>query len=213
MKADEPSTSAPKPDDAPTPKRKSEPSHEKLSNFSRVTPAQMQYVVFASDSRYQPVRAVSAFPAQKGSKASASGLKMTAEKYAGGGGILLMNDTRPGEEAEYIDMSTTRTYQSNGVTVTVTSGGRREDFIRDLHISLDENAPEADPPQPFEVCLLYLLSCRTCANIILSSILSTHRKYRARPLYLVYVLILDVSFALSILLLSIWVICSIVTIE
>ena len=185
MKADEPSASTSKPEDAPTPKRKSEPSHEKLANFSRVTPAQMQYVVFPSDSRYQPVRAVSAYPAQKGAKASASGLKMSAEKYAGGGGILLMNDTRPGEEAEFIDMSTTRTYQSNGVTVTETHGGRRTGNPRDLHISLDENAPEADPPQPFEVRTFpNLVSLYVCPNFSFSIHL-THRKYTARHLYLV----------------------------
>ena len=43
----------------PKPKRKAEPAFETLSNFSRVTPAQLPYLVFPPDGRYQPVRAVS----------------------------------------------------------------------------------------------------------------------------------------------------------
>ena len=97
-----------------------------------------------------------AVSSQKGNKAGASGLKLSAEKYAGGGGILLLNDTRPEEKAEYIELSTTRVYTSNGVTVTETRSGPRYQQ-RDLHISLDENAPEADPPQPFEVCCILSL--------------------------------------------------------
>jgi 26S proteasome regulatory subunit RPN2 C-terminal domain len=45
-----PSTSKPK---------KTEPLFEQRPNFSRVTPAQLAYISFLPDGRYQPVRAVS----------------------------------------------------------------------------------------------------------------------------------------------------------
>ena len=43
-----------------TPNKRKEPNFECLPNFSRVTPAQFQHVVFPPSSRYQPVRPVSA---------------------------------------------------------------------------------------------------------------------------------------------------------
>ncbi|CAL1695273.1 unnamed protein product [Somion occarium] len=150
MKTDEASTSTQKQGEI-TPKSRREPSFEKLSNFSRVTPAQMPHIVFPADGRYQPVRAVSAYPAPKGGKVNANGVKLTSEKYAGGGGILVVVDTRPDEEAEYIDLSTIHAvHTADGVTVEIREGGRESEYPRDLHISLNENAPEADPPEPFE---------------------------------------------------------------
>ena len=139
--------------------RKSEPASEKLSNFSRVTPAQLAYVSFSSESRYQPVRVVSTrpSPSAKALKTPAS-VALATERYAGGGGILIMADTRPDEEGEYIEFETQPVAQpAPGGAVPQnpppTTPGR--------HIALDENAPEADPPESFEVCNLtaYMLDC------------------------------------------------------
>ena len=126
--------------------RKLEPSFEILGNFSRVTPAQMASITFPSDGRYQPVRAVST--RTTGSSASAAGrLAGSVSENAGGGGILIMIDQRPYEEADYLEFET-RTIHATAVAVPARGDERT---IIDRHISLDEDAPEADPPESFEV--------------------------------------------------------------
>ncbi|KAI0639693.1 26S proteasome regulatory complex non-ATPase subcomplex Rpn2/Psmd1 subunit [Trametes polyzona] len=133
-------TSSPKP-------RKSEPSFEKLSNFARVTPAQLAYITFPSESRYQPVRVVSTRPPPSASKParSPSAAALAAERYAGGGGILIMADTRPGEEVEYIEFET----QAVPAAAPAAPAAQNQPQVG-RHIALDENAPEADPPESFE---------------------------------------------------------------
>ena len=89
---------------------KLEPAFEVRPNFSRVTPTQLAYISFPANDRYQPVRAVSAkkSPTSAGKAAAAASgrrtppsmLALGSEKYAGGGGILIMTDLRPNEEAE-----------------------------------------------------------------------------------------------------------------
>ncbi|KAJ8482928.1 hypothetical protein ONZ51_g5045 [Trametes cubensis] len=133
----------------PSKSRKSEPAFEKLSNFSRVTSAQLAYITFPPESRYQPVRVVSTRPPPTSSKdgKSPAAAALAAERSAGGGGILIMVDTRPGEEAEYIEFETQAAVPAAGAAPAAqnppaTTPGR--------HIALDENAPEADPPESFE---------------------------------------------------------------
>ncbi len=135
--------------------RKPEPSSEKLSNFSRVTPAQLAYISFSSEGRYQPVRVVSTRPPPKTSKPPAS-VALVVERVAGGGGILIMSDTRPEQETEYIEFETQPVAPPAAAPAAQTppaaTSGR--------HIALDENTPEADPPESFEVS--YLPSCTIC---------------------------------------------------
>lgn len=148
-----------------TKKRKAEPSSEKLPNFSRVTPAQLAHVVFPAEGRFQPVRPVSTrtpksskgkSTAQSAAKTPASAaLGTTAERYAGGGGILILIDQSPDEEAEFIEAEVPPADEpavAPSVGVPVTSGSS----TAARHIALDENAPESDPPQSFEVCVLYV---------------------------------------------------------
>ncbi|KAF8708026.1 26S proteasome regulatory complex, non-ATPase subcomplex, Rpn2 Psmd1 subunit, partial [Rhizoctonia solani] len=74
MKVDEPAP-------APTPKRAGPaPTSETLQNLSRVTPAQMQYITFPAESRFQPVRPIG----------------------KGGGGIVMLVDKKEGEPIEWI---------------------------------------------------------------------------------------------------------------
>ncbi|KAJ3550952.1 hypothetical protein NM688_g4968 [Phlebia brevispora] len=113
-----------------------EPTFERLPNFSRVTPAQMIHVTFPRDGRYQPVRAVSTYRTSK----TASGL-VTGERYAGGGGILILNDQKPDEEPDYIEFTT---------QAVPTPAERTPESVRRPHIALDENAPEVGPPEAFE---------------------------------------------------------------
>jgi 26S proteasome regulatory subunit N2 len=135
-----------------TPNKRKEPSFESLPNFSRVTPAQFQHVVFPPSSRYQPVRPVSARePAIKGGKGVAGAQKASQpEKYAGGGGILLLVDERPGEPQEFIELSTVAPPVSQVAPTsnagTTTTGARSE-----RNIALDPTGGEAEVPEPFEV--------------------------------------------------------------
>ncbi len=147
--------------DAPTP----EPTSEKLNNFSRVTPAQMAHITFPPDSRYQPVRLVSPHPAPT----RRSFKSLATEKFAGGGGILLLVDQRPSEEASYVEFS------APAPAPAAAEEPRADSPVR--HIALDADAPEADPPEPFEVsvlipCMILLvltsaLSCSTRSITIL----------------------------------------------
>lgn len=139
--------------------RKSEPAFEKLPNLSRVTPAQLAHVVFPAEARYQPVRPVSsqALKSAKGKAStvakapSAAALGGTAERYAGGGGILILIDQAPSEPVELVELEpapasappATEAAPATTTPAAPASTGR--------HIALDDNAPEADPPQSFEV--------------------------------------------------------------
>ncbi|KAG7450628.1 uncharacterized protein BT62DRAFT_991500 [Guyanagaster necrorhizus] len=135
---------------APSPKsRKSEPSSETLPNFSRVTPAQLSYITFPSDGRYQPVRAVSSkvtIKAGRGGKLPTSGINL----YSGGGGILLLADLRPDEEGEFIDLEPRVETAPADAEPVVGNGNAVGAVPTGRHVALDESTPEADPPESFE---------------------------------------------------------------
>lgn len=140
--------------------KKTEPSFEQKPNFSRVTPAQLTFISFPSDGRYQPVRAVSAkSPLSKSSKAGAAStaLVLGSEKYAGGGGILLLTDSQPEQEASYIEIQTAAVVapqaqrQPSPVPIQPIVRSGNQPPPAGPHISLDESAPESEPPEAFEV--------------------------------------------------------------
>ncbi|KAL0951329.1 hypothetical protein HGRIS_008034 [Hohenbuehelia grisea] len=144
------------PDDGKTTspsKRKSEPSSEIRPNFSRVTPAQVVYISFPSESRYQPVRPVSTKSSPTSAKASQksqpSMLGLNSEKYAGGGGIIILKDLRPDEEAEFIEFEPPAP-PPEAAAAAVPNGNAPGSQSSAPHIALDESAPEADPPEAFE---------------------------------------------------------------
>ncbi|KAF8640759.1 hypothetical protein AX17_000409 [Amanita inopinata Kibby_2008] len=130
--------------------RKAEPSYEMKPNFSRVTPAQLSHISFPGDGRYQPVRPVS-------TKVAAARMgkgpipELPSERYGGGGGILILTDLRPEDEAEFIELEPPAPAQAivqalapagNGHAIRASPSGP--------HIALDERAPEVDPPESFE---------------------------------------------------------------
>lgn len=130
--------------------RRGEPSSEKLSNLSRVVPAQLAYITFSSESRYQPVRVVSTRPPPSAKAAkTASSIALATERYAGGGGILILADTRPHDEPNYIEFETAPIASAAAPTVAQNPAPT----TASRHIALDESALEADPPESFEVCL------------------------------------------------------------
>ncbi|KAL1720799.1 armadillo-type protein [Schizophyllum commune] len=142
-----------KPSTSSTPKRK-EPSSESLPNFSRVTPAQLAYIKFPPDGRYQPVRPVSIKPppppASKNarSKAQAAAMGLTTEAYIGGAGILIMDDRRPGEPAEFVEFEAVNLAgPPTEAAPEAPAAGATQGAGR--HIALDDG-PEAEPPAPFE---------------------------------------------------------------
>jgi 26S proteasome regulatory subunit N2 len=134
--------------EAKGPTKRKEPNWESLTNFSRVTPAQFQCIIFSPSSRYQPVRPVSARePTIKTGKGATK--TVHPDKYIGGGGILLLVDERPGEPEEYIELGTVPPPTSQAAPTISASITTTEVLHR--NISLDPNAPEADVPAPFEV--------------------------------------------------------------
>ncbi|KIL70943.1 hypothetical protein M378DRAFT_183492 [Amanita muscaria Koide BX008] len=159
MKAEESTKNgdvSPIPDNKPSTsrsQRKPEPSYEIKSNLSRVTPAQLQYISFPGDGRYQPVRPVSS-RSEPQRKYSAGGLPSEGYVGGGGGGILILADLRSGEEAEFIDLEPLvpppAIVQPTAPVETVTNGNAIRAPPSGPHIALDENAPEADPPESFE---------------------------------------------------------------
>ena len=136
--------------------RKSEPSFEILPNFSRITPSQLPYITFPSDGRYQPVRVVSS-PVGASGKSSDSQNGLASGKYAGSGGILILADLQPGEEAEFIEFTSTVVVPPAEEPAPAQIGNGHAVHAPEPtgpHIALDGAQPEADPPEPFEVCML-----------------------------------------------------------
>lgn len=166
--------------------RKGEPLFERLPNFSRVTPAQLAHIIFPADGRYQPVRAVTTKtpPGTKnnskaaavppaGSKSATAALGLASEKYAGGGGILILVDEYPDEEAEFVEFEAPAAAGAPTEAVPngsipnghATTGATAAGPASGPHIALDEDAPEADPPESFEVrCSLYLVHLGSIAD-------------------------------------------------
>jgi len=138
--------------------KKAEPSFEMLPNLSRVTPAQLAYITFPSDGRFQPVRAVSAKPLPpRGVKAGTSGgntspapVGLGSEKYAGGGCILILSDLRPEEEAEFIDFAPPAPPPAPEPAAAAGNVPTTSAMPVGPHIALDESSPEAGPPEAFE---------------------------------------------------------------
>ncbi|KAJ7125679.1 D-isomer specific 2-hydroxyacid dehydrogenase [Mycena crocata] len=131
--------------------KKSEPSFEMLPNLSRVTPAQLAYISFPAEGRFQPVRAVSATPAppRGGGKASPAPVGLVSEKYAGGGCILILSDLQPEEEAEFIDFEPPAQAPASEPAPPATTVPTSALPVGP-HIALDETSPEAGPPEAFE---------------------------------------------------------------
>nr|GAT44102.1 predicted protein [Mycena chlorophos] len=124
------------------PTKRSEPSFETRPNLSRVTPAQLAYISFPADSRFQPVRAVSANPIPRGkARTTTTG----SEKYAGGGCILIMADRRPDEAAEFIEFEVIP-----APAVAAPAAAPAVPAASGPHIALDESGPEMGPPPVFE---------------------------------------------------------------
>ncbi|KAF5385252.1 hypothetical protein D9615_001452 [Tricholomella constricta] len=133
--------------------KKSEPMFELRPNFSRVTPAQVAHISFPSESRYQPVRPVSAYVSAgegKASNPSASSVGIASEKYAGGGGILILADLRPEEDGEFIEFEQVAAPAEALAASGVPNGQAVRASPSGPHIALDESAPEADVPGSFE---------------------------------------------------------------
>ena len=158
------------------PRKRPEPVFEMRSNFSRVTPAQLAYISFPSDGRYQPVRPVSnKSQTSKSSKSVVGGLPsvpgLGSEKYAGGG-ILILKDSRPDEPEEFIEAEPSL---AAAAPVLVQSSGHipvEGEATMGRHIALDEGASEADPPESFEagVCF-YPVKDVVETDYVVSSIL------------------------------------------
>lgn len=139
--------------------RRSEPSFEMLSNFSRVTPMQLPYIAFNTDGRYHPVRPV--YPHNnKHVKDKTSTVKQNApgaltdqipEYDAVGGGILMLIDQHPEQPSDFIDLEPPKPLAAAEANTNEVEPVTSSDQTSRPHISLDPAAPEVDPPASFEV--------------------------------------------------------------
>ncbi|KAH8118596.1 hypothetical protein DFH11DRAFT_1568262 [Phellopilus nigrolimitatus] len=138
---------------------KSEPSFEKLPNFSRIIPAQLTHITFTAESRFKPVRPVSTQMPRtaKGMASTPSAVKtpslvqlgVMSECYAGGGGTLILIDQPPDEPAEYIEAEIPAPVPPVEATVSLAPAATVS-APTGPHIVLDEDAPETDPPESLE---------------------------------------------------------------
>jgi len=126
--------------------RKREPSSEKLSNLSRVVPAQLPHISFPSEGRFFPVRPVTGTTvkstARKAQKKSPSALPSVgpSAQYAGGGGIIVLIDNNPLEPTEYIE--------PEPIPAAVAPAAMEVDAAPAAPSLPD--GPEVEPPAPFE---------------------------------------------------------------
>lgn len=150
MKSEEPATdSTPAATTTtPKPKRKSEPTSDKLSNLSRVTPSQLNFISFPSDARYVPVR--STLSSSSHSTSTSTDSTSSHNKLGGsGGGILLMRDREPEKEGEFLEMEVIKVLDltTPEVAAVPAGGATGGDGIVDED---DLTGPIAPPPASFE---------------------------------------------------------------
>ncbi|BGP00453.1 26S proteasome regulatory subunit RPN2 [Rhodotorula toruloides] len=132
-------------------KRKApEPSSSRLENLSRVTPAQLQYISFPSDSRYVPVRPVNSGSAPAPSSLSSVTSSRSAPPVGFGGGILLMRDTKPGEAAEFHELEVLKAIDTAGAGAAAPAEGAAGQAAAGGDDADLLTGPIADPPAPFE---------------------------------------------------------------
>lgn len=136
--------------DGKTARKQPEPSFSQLENLARVVPAQLQYVSFPAESRYVPVRPVNAGSATA-SNASVA-LSRLSSPVGTGGGILLMRDTRPTEEAEYLELEVLKAIDTSTPAVPAAAGAQSGAGTGLAGPSDSDlaSAPIADTPAPFE---------------------------------------------------------------
>lgn len=177
MKDGEASTSSPK---------RKESSSEKQPNFSRVVPAQVPYISFPADGRYQPVRVLStksaSSPKSKTAPKSSLVPGLTSERFTGGGGILILADHQPDEEPDYIEFETQIIVAANQAVPA--TGAHATHVPEGRHIALDENAPEVtSPPESFEVRRRLFLSEKLLTISCSTRLIMTHEHRRCRAGY------------------------------
>lgn len=111
------------------------------------------------------MRAVTAKPA---STRAGKAIRQIEEKAAGGGGILILVDRHPEEEAEFIQFETV--IEPPPAEAVPTANGEAPHSVESgPHIALDEDAPEAESPAAFEVSL-QRKRCQRLLTFMLSSI-------------------------------------------
>ncbi|CAG7847424.1 26S proteasome regulatory subunit RPN2 [Serendipita indica DSM 11827] len=119
-------------------KKRKEPTSEILENFTRVTPAQLVHITFPPDSRFQPVRSFAPPAPLAKTRPKAAGKNLT-ERYAGGGGIIMLIDRRPGEETTFVDLPPELGGEPPAAAMNV-----------DEPAAMAVDVEEAEMPPPFE---------------------------------------------------------------
>ncbi|GAA5963482.1 hypothetical protein JCM21900_006483 [Sporobolomyces salmonicolor] len=139
-----------------------EPISFPVQNLSRVTPAQLPYISFPADARYVPVRPVVGGSSSSSTPSPAPSTTLPAASTASrpstttttpsgsraiGGGILLVRDTKPTDEAELLELEVLKAIDTSGAAAAATAaegaaGGQSDDELL--------TGPIAEVPPPFE---------------------------------------------------------------
>ncbi|CEQ42920.1 SPOSA6832_04788 [Sporobolomyces salmonicolor] len=139
-----------------------EPISFPVQNLSRVTPAQLPYISFPADARYVPVRPVvggssssstpspapsTTLPAASTASRPSTATTTPSGSRAIGGGILLVRDTKPTDEAELLELEVLKAIDTSGAAAAATAaegagGGQSDDELL--------TGPIAEVPPPFE---------------------------------------------------------------
>jgi 26S proteasome regulatory subunit N2 len=130
---------------------KMEPTFEIRPNFSRVTPAQLAHISFPAEGRYQPVRPVSTTTISRVVPPSGPLATGTSEKFAGGGGILILTDLRPDEEGEFIEFEPLVEPAAPDAITAISNSTVAGAPLSGPQFALDDSATEESLPEPFEV--------------------------------------------------------------
>lgn len=151
-------------------RKQSEPPSEVLHNFARVTPKQLAHIVFPSENRFQPVRAVAQrqnYSQPSSSSTSTISGKRTAGRHIGGSGIIVLVDTRPDDgEPEWVESLADQAAAAAAAAAAASAedGEPLADgtgATSSGSVPIPEDDMMVDPPPPFEVRnLLTSLRCQ-----------------------------------------------------
>lgn len=124
--------------------------------MTRATPAQLHYISFPSEGRYIPVRPVSraslaTSDVKKGKKpATLHELTKKSAEGLSGGGIILLRDTKPDEEKEYLELNQALDAPPPPPPAAASDVEVPSAAVAAMEI---DDGPEASAPAPFEVSL------------------------------------------------------------
>lgn len=136
---------------APKEKKPVEPSSHPVENLTRITPSQLPYISFPSNSRYALVRPASAsiVTPKKGKKPAANHDYARKPSIAVGGVVVLVDNGEVDAEGQYVELKESLwTAPAPPAAAAAAAAQPASDVAM---VSDNDHFEEAEPPAPFEV--------------------------------------------------------------